>query len=78
MMHKFRFGDGNGPNANAKNGGTYNGNVEFYADYPGTTHCKVQISGPKGAERGSMYLDKATARKLGAALLQWAFTGGHP
>jgi hypothetical protein len=73
MMHKFRFGDGNGPNANAKYGATFNGNVEVYFNYPENDHCKVQISGPAGAERGSMYLDKATARKLGAALLQWAF-----
>jgi len=74
MQHSFRFGIDSGPNARAKNGVTFNGSIAQFFPYPDANHCKVGIHGPAGAERGSAIIDKATARKLGAALLGWAMS----
>ena len=71
MMQIFRFGEDAGHNGKTT---TFNGNVALYHDYPTKTHCSVEITGPHGGERARMIIDKATAGKLGAALLKWAGT----
>jgi len=69
MYKIFRFGEDAGPNGKTT---TFNGNVALYHDYPAKTHCSIEIQGPKNGTRARMIIDKATARKLGAALLGWA------
>lgn len=70
-MKRFDFDTGQ-PNANRKNGATYHGAMELYPDFGPEGCCSLDIRGPAGAFRGSAVIDKATARKLGAALLQWS------
>lgn len=72
MMEIFRFGENSGPNGRNT---TFNGNVAVYHDYPDGNHCSVEIMGPQSGTRARMIIDKATAGKLGAALLKWAGTG---
>ena len=69
MIQTFRFGEHAGPNGKIT---TFNGNVVLAHDYPDGDHCSIETRGPKGGERSRMIIDKATARKVGAALLQWS------
>ena len=75
-MERFEFNTGkiSGlPNDNLKNGPTRRGAIEIYPDFPVENNClSLDIRGPVKAYRGSAILDKATARKVGAALLEWA------
>ena len=64
-MERFRFGEQEGFNGRKT---TVNGFLSIF----GEDRCHVEIAGPKGGERAMLILDKATARKLGAALLEWA------
>ena len=64
------------PNSNRKNGVTVRGNLELYDNFPRAGLLSLDIRGPEGAYRGSAIIDKATAGKLGAALLKWAGAEG--
>lgn len=61
-----------GPNTNRL---TRHGSVEIHP-WSGSRvteqFCSLEIHGPAGASRGEAVMDKATAGKLGAALLKWA------
>jgi len=73
MAKRFEFDSKTGPNANRKNGQTRRGVIQVYPwEWPTRTLMVLDIRGPEGACRGSAVLDKATAGKLGAALLIWA------
>lgn len=72
-MERFEFDTGK-PNANRKNGMTYHGAVEIYPGFQLKNYCSLDIRGPAGAYRGSAIIDKATAAKVGAALLAWAIS----
>ena len=63
-------------NNNLKNGPTRRGAIELYPDFQVDGYCSLDIRGPAGAYRGSANIDKATAGKLGAALLKWAGAAG--
>lgn len=65
-MERFRFGEQEGFNGRKT---TVNG---FLAIFESGDRCHLEIAGPKGGERAMLILDKATARKVGAALLEWA------
>jgi hypothetical protein len=71
-MERFRFGEQEGPN-----GAKYTRNG-WLAVWGGeglelkTGRCSLEVAGPKGAVRAVVVMDKATAWKLGAALLKWA------
>jgi hypothetical protein len=71
-MERFRFGEQEGPN-----GAKYTRNG-WLAVWGGeglelkTGRCSLEVAGPKGAVRAVVVMDKATAGKLGAALLTWA------
>ena len=64
-MERFRFGEQEGFNGRKT---TVNGFLSIF----GEDRCHVEIAGPKGGERAMLIIDKATARKVGAALLTWA------
>jgi hypothetical protein len=73
-MNQFEFDSKTGANSNRQNGSTRRGVIELY---PGIIAYKpellsLDIRGPAGAFRGSAVIDKATAKKVGAALLQWS------
>jgi hypothetical protein len=68
-MERFRFGEQEGANGRIT---TFNGSVQVEPDYPDPRFCAVVTLGPSGGERSRMIIDKATARKLGAALMKWA------
>jgi len=71
-MERFRFGEQEGPN-----GAKYTRNG-WLAVWGGegleldTGRCSLEVAGPKGKVRAVVVMDKATAGKLGAALLKWA------
>jgi hypothetical protein len=65
---RFRFGMLAGANGRKL---TVNGFLAIFQHDPKT--CHIEISGPNGGERAGIMIDKATARTLGAALLQGAF-----
>ena len=72
-MERIEFDSKTGPNNNRKNGLTRHGAIDFIPwleREEGT--ATLEIHGPQGANRGGAVIDKATARKLGAALLKWA------
>jgi hypothetical protein len=79
-MERFEFDSKTGPNNNRKNGITRRGVIEVmeteaytngYREHP-EKGVLLEIHGPAGAYRGAAMMDKATAGKLGAALLKWA------
>lgn len=79
-MERIEFDSKTGPNNNRKNGITRRGVIEImetetytngYREYP-EKGVLMEIHGPAGAYRGAALIDKATAGKLGAALLKWA------
>ena len=79
-MERIEFDSKTGPNNNRKNGITRRGVIEImetetytngYREYP-EKGVLMEIHGPAGAYRGAALIDKATAGKLGAALLGWA------
>lgn len=65
-MERFRFGEKEGPNGRIT---TVNG---WLAIFESGARCHLEISGPQGGERALLRIDKATAGKLGAALMEWA------
>ena len=71
-MERFEFDSKTGPNSNRREGVTRRGAIELYPNFAGTGFLSLDIRGPAGAFRGSAMIDKATAGKLGAALLIWA------
>lgn len=75
-MERFEFDSKTGPNNNRKNGFTRRGAIEVWPMHGGllseSERLCVGIQGPAGADRGAVVIDKATAGKLGAALLKWA------
>ena len=81
-MERFEFDSKTGPNSNRKNGFTgrgvisltaiLGGIVDYPREHPKTPLMLMEINGPAGANRGAVIIDKATAGKLGAALLGWA------
>ena len=74
-MERFEFDSSKAlsmANDNLKNGPTRRGVLELYPDFQKPGFCSLDIRGPAGAYRGSAVIDKATAGKLGAALLKWA------
>ena len=73
-MERFRFGEQEGSNGKLT---TYNGSVAVEPDYPDSRFCAVVTLGPREGERARMILPKATARKVGAALLGWAMGAGQ-
>lgn len=80
-MERFEFDQREAvgfPNSNRKNGVTVRGNLELYDNFPRPGLLSLDIRGPEGAYRGSAIFDKATAGKLGAALLKWAMPNGDP
>ena len=64
-------------NDNLKNGPTRRGALELYPDFQQEGYLSLDIRGPVKAFRGCAVIDKATARKLGAALLGWAMGAGE-
>jgi hypothetical protein len=64
--------EGFGANSNRKNGKTSHGIIELYPDFQMPCWLSLDIRGPAGAYRGSAIIDKETARKVGAELLNWA------
>jgi hypothetical protein len=64
--------EGFGANSNRKNGKTSHGIIELYPDFQVPCCLSLDIRGPAGAYRGSAIIDKETARKVGAELLNWA------
>ena len=72
-MEPFRFGKQAGPNGKII---TVNGFLAVFTTVTGK-RCCLEISGPNGGQRGLVIMDKATAGKLGAALLKCA-GGTHP
>jgi hypothetical protein len=68
-MERFEFDSKTGPNGNRREGMTRRGAIELNQDFE---FLYLDIRGPAGAQRGSATIDKATAGKLGAALLKWA------
>ena len=79
-MERFEFDSKTGANSNRKNGITRRGIIEVaetetymdgYRQAP-EKGVLMEIRGPAGASRGAALIDKATAGKLGAALLKWA------
>lgn len=73
-MECFRFGEQEGSNGRLT---TYNGSVVVEPDYPDHRFCAVVTFGPRDGERARMIIDKATAGKLGAALLKWAMPNNN-
>lgn len=76
-MERFEFDSKTGPNNNRKNGFTRRGTLEITPDFITSYTARaplllMEIKGPAGADRGGAIIDKATAEKLGAALLKWA------
>jgi len=74
-MERFEFDNREAlgmANDNLKNGPTRRGAIELYPDHQKDGFLSLDIRGPAGAYRGSATIDKATARKVGAALLQWS------
>ena len=76
-MERFEFDNSRvlGPNTNRKNGGTRHGVIELWpwlATVLDQNFLSLAIRGPKGASRGSAALDRATAQRLGHALIKWA------
>ena len=74
-MERFEFNSETGANSNRKNGITRHGIMELLpwgAPVGDRELITLAIFGPQGADRGGVVLDKATAGKLGAALLKWA------
>ena len=65
-MERFRFGEQEGGNGFKM---TRNG---WLATFERGEHCYLEIAGPDGKVRSMVIIDKATAGKLGAALLKWA------
>ena len=72
-MERFRFGEQAGLNGKII---TVNGFLAVFTAVPGG-RCHLEISGPDGGTRALVIMDKATAGKLGAALLKCA-GGTHP
>ena len=73
-MERFRFGEQEGANGKKY---TRNGWLVIWGGGDGhgggaTGRCSLEVAGPKGAVRAAVVIDKATAWKLGAALLKWA------
>lgn len=71
-MERFRFGEQEGPNGKKL---TRNGWLAVWGGEGlelDTGRCSLEVAGPKGAVRAVVVMDKATAGKLGAALMQWA------
>jgi hypothetical protein len=56
---------------------TLRGAIEIYPDWIRSGFMALGIRGPKGSLRGEAVIDKATARKLGVALLEWAVARGE-
>ena len=75
-MARFEFDSKTGANNNRKNGLTRRGVIEIWPLYGGllseSERLCIDIHGPQGADRGGAVIDRATARKVGAALLEWA------
>jgi hypothetical protein len=69
MMELFKFGENAGPNGKIT---ILDGRVALFHDYPTDSYCAVEIQGPKGGVRSRMIVDKATTRRVGAALLKWS------
>ena len=67
-MERFRVGEQAGLNGKII---TVNGFLALFTAVPGE-RCHLEISGPNGGMRALVIMDKATAGKLGAALLKWA------
>jgi len=67
-MERFRFGEQAGLNGKII---TVNGFLAVFTAVPGE-RCYLEVSGPDGGKRALVIMDKATAGKLGAALLKWA------
>ena len=65
-MERFRFGEREGHNGKVT---TVNG---WLAIFGAQDRCHLELDGPNGGERAMIIMDKATAGKLGAALLKWA------
>ena len=78
-MERFRFGEQEGHNGKKT---TFNGWLAVFGTHlKADTHieadqCCLEVAGPNGGVRSLVVMDKATAVKLGAALLKWAGTGG--
>jgi hypothetical protein len=78
IMERFEFDTskaGFGANDNRKNGKTSHGAIELYPNHLINGFLSLDIRGPAGAFRGSVIIDKATAAKVGAALLKYAAHG---
>jgi hypothetical protein len=66
-MERFRFGlKERGCNGKLL---TVNGFVAVISE---AERCTLEIAGPNGGVRALVVMDKATAGKLGAALMKWA------
>jgi hypothetical protein len=73
-MERFEFNtrkEAGRANANLKNGATTRGAIELYPDFQKDGILSLDIRGPAGAYRGSALIDKATAQRVGRALLEW-------
>jgi hypothetical protein len=71
-MERFRFGEQEGPNGKKY---TRNGWLAVWGGEGlalDTGRCSLEVAGPEGGTRAVVVMDKATAGKLGAALLKWA------
>ncbi len=75
-MERFEFDSKTGPNSNRREGSTRRGAIEVYPDFQQPGLLSLDIRGPAHAYRGNAVIDRATARKLGVRLLQWAGCGG--
>lgn len=71
-MERFRFGEQAGPNGNKI---TFNGWLSIFEHDPGRLH--IETAGPNGGVRSGLIIDKATAGKLGAALMKWAMPNNN-
>ena len=74
-MKRFEFDNrkvANRANGNRREEITVHGAVEIYHDNFREGLLSLDIRGPVKAYRGCALIDKATAGKLGAALMQWA------
>ncbi len=64
-LERIRFGEQEGPNGKKA---TFNG---WLAIFGHGERCTLEIAGPNDGVRALVIMDKATAGKLGAALLKW-------
>lgn len=72
-MERFEFDNRKATNSINGRTVTVRGVLEIYPDFQRQGLCSLDIRGPGGSYRGSAIIDRATARKLGAALLRWGF-----